>query len=120
MDKMLNVVIVMARCSKKEGAYGIRIEEKDKGHWVADWAFQTNESVAKREGYDKGEIRGRFSLSGEFPGCPYCGNSDILQCSCGKIFCWDGKTKTNTCPWCGSAGDVGDKVIESVSFGEDR
>lgn len=120
MDRLPNVVIVMARCAYSRQAFGIRFEEKRRHQWTADWAFAIKEAAAKREGYDKGEIIGEFSLDGVYPGCPHCGASHIVKCGvCGKAACWDGLHSTVTCPWCGSTGQIGG-YIESLDTSSDR
>ena len=66
------VVIIMARCSHSKQSFGIRLEEKLTSQWMADWAFPIKEVAAKREGYDKSEIAGSFSVDDAYPGCPHC------------------------------------------------
>ncbi len=41
------------------------------------------------------------------PTCPCCGSQfGVVICSCGNIMCSDGQT--NTCPWCGEEGSLGE------------
>lgn len=121
MDDRPHVMIVLARCSRRaEGAaFGMRFEEKQRGYWEADWAFAIKETSAKREGYDRGKISGHFLFATAYPGCPHCGTKCIFQCGCGKVGCWDGESKTVTCPWCKCRTELrGD--IESLDAGGDR
>jgi transcription elongation factor Elf1 len=41
----------------------------------------------------------------EYPGCPHCGGSGFVLCSCGKVGCNDG-ADYYTCPWCGESGEL--------------
>ncbi len=66
MPRDINVVIITAHCSKTGNRMGIRLEEKSRRHWVADWAFKIKESVASKEGYDKSRVDGQFEFSHEF------------------------------------------------------
>jgi hypothetical protein len=114
-----NVVIVMARCSRSGQGFGIRFEEKARSQWIADWAFAIKEAVARKEGYDRGEITGTFGFATAYPGCPHCHAPSIFQCSCGKVACWDGERRTVTCPWCKVTVEL-DSQIERLSAGRDR
>jgi len=101
----LNAKVILARCSKSKKSFGIRIEQR--GDWVSTWAFPIDERKARREGYSENST---VTLSGEnddnYPGCPYCGSSDSVKCTCGKIGCGGGVREYGdfaeyTCPWCG-------------------
>lgn len=100
MSSLPNVVIIMARCRHSGQGFGIRFEEKSRSQWVGDWAFPVKEQVAKKEGYDRSEIRGTFSFDEAYPGCPHCGAKDLFKCHCSKVACWDGESRTVVCPWC--------------------
>jgi TerY-C metal binding domain len=113
------VVIVMAKCSRMRQGFGIRFETKRSRQWTADWAFAIKEAVAKREGYDRSEITGKFEFDEAYPGCPHCRNSSIVLCGCGKVACWNEEQMTVLCPWCGITGNVMGQ-IERLSAGGDR
>lgn len=115
---MINVVIVMARCTRGKQSFGIRLEEKTPRQWVADWAFPIKETLASKEGYGRSEISGGFMLDGTYPGCPYCKATGFFKCGCGKVACWDGERTTVTCPWCGSTSSIGGQ-IEGLTAGGD-
>lgn len=115
---MINVVIVMARCSRDKLSFGIRLEEKSPRQWTADWAFAVKETLAKKEGYGRNEIRGAFLLDGAYPGCPYCKVKGFVKCGCGKVACWDSERTTVTCPWCGDTSAIGGQ-IEGLAAGGD-
>lgn len=115
-----NVVIVVARCSAHKQLLGIRFQETDPNRWEADWAFPLKENTARRQGYDRGEIAGRFVFAGGYPGCPYCRAPSIFKCGrCGKVACWDGVQRTVVCPWCGNGATLSG-TIESMAAGGDR
>lgn len=96
----------------------MRFEEKSKGRWVADWAFAVKEAYAKKEGYEHTTIAGTFTLDTAYPGCPYCEAKSFFNCGCGKVNCWDGKTKIVACSWCNQTSELGGQ-IETLSAGED-
>ncbi len=119
------VVIIMARCSKNKQSFGIRLEEKLPGEWIADWAFAIKESVAKREGYEKSEITGSFLIDDAYPGCPYCEEKSFVLCKgtlfsrCNKVSCCSGEQGSiHTCPWCGNKAKISG-YIENLSAGND-
>lgn len=114
-----NVVIVMSRCNRDKGSFGIRLEEVTHNRWVADWVFAIKEEIAKKEGYTQREVAGTFALHNTYPGCPYCHAKSIFRCSCGKVNCWDGETHLVPCAWCEALTEIGG-TIESLSTGEDH
>lgn len=119
VEGLPNVVILMARCEHTGQSFGVRMEEKARGRWVADWAFALKETAAKREGYDQTQINGSFAFDAAYPGCPYCEATGLYKCQCEGIACWTGKGQSVTCPWCGANGQVGGPV-ESLKAGVDR
>jgi len=119
MEISPQVVVVMAKCSRANKLFGIRIEEKQPAQWLANWSFSIVEKKAKREGYDRNVVRGTFGTDSSYPGCPHCHSPGFFQCSCGKIACWDGETRKVTCPWCNVRGKLG-REINHLSAGIDR
>ncbi len=115
---MLQVTVVTARCSRNGRLYGIRFERMA-GSWVGTWAFAIGEERASREGYGRNEIRGAFSFSPEYRGCPHCEQIALVKCSCSKVSCWDGVTEEHCCPWCHRSGKLTGGV-ESLQAGGDR
>lgn len=100
----INAKVVLCKCRKSKGFFGIRIEER-KNDWVRTWAFKINEDKAKQEGFEKTKISGSMVPTPEYPGCPYCGAIGIAQCSCGRLFCGPGESNMAVCPWCGQKGE---------------
>jgi hypothetical protein len=116
--------VILAKCGKNGNTYGIRVEQHG-NEWVSTWAFPIDEAKAKREGFDRAKITGAFHPIEDYPGCPYCGTTKLLQCGCGKMICCneaitggcninpslkgcvEGKNSTTVtnilfkCPWCG-------------------
>lgn len=113
------VVIVLARCSVDRQGFGMRYARLDSRVWSLTWAFAIKERVASREGYDRTTIRGEFVTSSEYPGCPHCGRGAFFRCGCGRVACWDGESRSVTCPWCGSTGELSG-VLSSLEGGGDR
>jgi hypothetical protein len=86
--------------------FGVRVQ-KINGDWKKTWAYEIDDSNAKREGYDKTTITGSLKNAEGYPGCPYCGNEGVYQCSCGKLSCDDFVSKSVHCYWCGQElGDI--------------
>jgi len=119
MNEKTEVVIVLMRCSHLRSSSGIRFEKRAEQDWAGTWAFKLREAGAKREGFDKNVIEGAISFDVAYPGCPYCNASSIFQCGCGKVGCWDGETRSVTCPWCGQEGEL-QGHIQSLSAQADR
>jgi len=119
--------VLLAKCGGPDKTYGIRVEQRG-GDWVSTWAFPIDETKAKREGFHKTKITGSFRPAPEYPGCPYCQNNNLLQCGCGKMFCYKepralsksetkNESKTDNalkCPWCGvTINEI--KTVESFT-----
>ena len=119
MPHDLNVVIISAHCSKSRHRMGIRLEEKSRNHWVADWAFKIKDSVASREGYDKTRVDGQFEFSQKFPGCPYCESHSFVLCECQSLLCYESNVRRFSCPKCGLVGTVGDETVTSLTASQD-
>ena len=107
----------MARCNYTKQNFGIRFEERQKGQWIADWAFAVKETYDKKEGYNHNTITGTFTFDYAYPSCPHCHARSIFKCSCGKVNCWDGETTNVTCSWCSQTVKLGGN-IETLSAGE--
>jgi len=105
----LNAKVIIARCSKTQKCFGIRIEQRG-NDWVRTWAFPIDEQKAKNEGFEANKVTGSMNAVDDYPGCPHCGNTGFVHCSCGKISCWIGEG-IHTCPWCRKEGNV--QIAES-------
>jgi hypothetical protein len=114
-----NIVIVMSRCTQFKAGFGIRLERQAAKQWQATWAFAIKEGVAKKEGYDKSQITGNFSLATSYPGCPHCQARGFFKCGCGNVACWNRENRTVICPWCGQRGELSGEVT-SLNAGADR
>jgi serine/threonine protein phosphatase PrpC len=106
MRRVLNVVIVLARCSQQGHSFGLRVEETARNYWNIDWAFAMKEAAAQREGYDRGKIKGTFRFDAAYPGCPFCKAPSIFSCGCGGVGCWDRSSRIVTCPWCDDTAEL--------------
>ena len=117
VGELPNVLIVLARCERRDGLFGVRMEEVARRRWVATWAFPVRPKTAEREGYGTATARGEFTFAPAYPGCPHCERGGLFVCGCGKVGCWDGKGKV-TCPWCGHSGRP-DGAVDSLRAGGD-
>lgn len=99
--------VVLAKCGKSYGAYGIRIERRSDQAWHCTWAFPITEKGASNEGYGSTMISGRVDLDAEYPGCPHCGSKGWVSCGyCKKLTCWNSEGSAFTCAWCKHSGNV--------------
>lgn len=114
-----NIVIAMGRCSHSKQGFGIRFERKSASEWGASWAFAIQDAAAKKEGYEKARMDGRFVFDDAFPGCPHCDAKVFFLCGCGKIACWNGTSQRVTCPWCKQSGEISGEVT-ALEGGGDR
>lgn len=112
------VGIVAARCAATSRLFGIRFVSSSPESWLGEWAFDLLDDEGEREGYDRTELGGTFGFGREYPGCPYCNSMSLIKCGCGRVTCWDGKTPTAKCAWCGSRASVGG-TVENLSAGAD-
>lgn len=95
------MIAVMCRCSKTNKLFGIRFDKAKGQVWECAWAFPMKEGAEKREKGYSSSVKGSFVIGDEYPGCPHCGNPSFFLCvRCGKISCWDGKTRRVVCPNC--------------------
>jgi hypothetical protein len=109
--------VILAKCSKHNRTFGIRVE-KSANDWVSTWAFPIDDNKAKREGFDRNEMKGSFLPTTDYPGCPYCGGEALVQCRCGKMICYSTNSRIDNkiekrqkgkrdeaavhCHWCGT------------------
>ena len=119
MLEMNEAVVVLSKCAEVHKTYGIRAERVSHNGWRFTWAFPIKEASAKREGYDRTSIGGSIDCTDDYPGCPYCGQSNFTLCDCGHISCTILKRGIFTCEWCGSQGKIGDYTGEEISAGMD-
>ena len=117
----LNAKVIMARCSRTNKTFGVRIEQRG-NDWRRTWAFPIDERKAKREGFDANTVTGSMDADDKYPGCPYCKSFGFVQCGCGKIGCMGGVRVHGdyadyTCPWCGNTGTLNNADSFNVSGG---
>lgn len=117
--ELASVVVVTARCKESQQTFGIRLEQRSEGHWIADWAFGLREAVARKEGYGPAGITGTFRFADAYPGCPHCRARSIFKCSCEKISCWNGEQRNVVCAWCGATIQL-DREIDALTVVGDR
>jgi len=94
----MEAAVIIAKCPKRSLIYGIRIQKMNDGDWWRTWTLSIDERKAHNEGYDATEVQGNLYCTEEYPGCPYCGTRNFVQCNkCRKISCWNGESRL-TCP----------------------
>lgn len=101
----MEAAVILAKCPKRKLIYGMRTQKLSDGDWWRTWAFPVDEHKANYEGYDVTKVQGNLYHTDEYPGCPYCGTKNFVQCNtCHKISCWGGETRL-ICEWCGNDMD---------------
>lgn len=85
VSEFKEAVVLIAKCGESHKSYGIRMEKTGADRWLTTWAFPIKDSSAKREGYDKIQVKGDISFSDDYPGCPYCGRHGLTLCPCGHF-----------------------------------
>lgn len=97
------IVILHARCGKSKQFYVIRYRRAGRkkpyetvaAYQAPDFDFSSGE---KGKDIEFGELGGG-------PPCPYCQQTILSVCECGKLFCAAPieRTKSLRCPWCGES-----------------
>ena len=67
MSDFNDAVVLIAKCGESQKTYGMRLEKTGHDRWLTTWAFPIKESSAKREGYDKVQVKGDISLQMTIP-----------------------------------------------------
>lgn len=107
------MIAVMCRCGKSEKLFGIRFDTDNGKDWEVAWAFPLKEGADKREKGYAVSVKGNFEISTDYPHCPHCGNPTFFMCgTCGKLTCWDGKTKRVVCANGGHENVLTSRVTE--------
>ena len=103
----------MAMCEETKKPFGITVNPQ-RGCYAFTWAFKINPDQAKREGYDKTNVRGAVMYDPEFNGCPHCGSKQFYICNrCKKVVCYHGQEYV-TCPNCGNSSSL--RITEAVDL----
>ena len=115
----MEAAVIFAKCRKRNGIYGMRVQKMEDGDWWRTWAFPVEERKAYEKELPATSLHGNLYNTKQYPGCPYCGTINLVQCNkCGKFTCWNGENHL-TCPWCDN--EMGNLVISEVSVsGKDR
>jgi hypothetical protein len=119
VSEFKEAVVLIAKCGESHKSYGIRMEKTGADRWLTTWAFPIKDSSAKREGYDKIQVKGDISFSDDYPGCPYCGGHGLTLCLCGHLSCTIMRSNVFTCEWCGMQGEIGNYSGETIVAGAD-
>lgn len=119
MKELNEAVIVLSKCTEHHKTYGMRVQKAGRNKWFVTWAFPIKESAAKREGYDKTSVKGDITFTEEYPGCPYCGKTPVVVCSCGHLNCNHLNNGMFQCEWCGMQGQIGAYTGEGIIAGMD-
>lgn len=105
----MTAVVALSRCAKTKKMYGIRFARTGRD-WEYTWAFPIQEKAALNEDYDKTTITGTLIQGEEYPGCPHCKAKSFFYCSCGKLNCWNEKSRRVTCAWCNGTGTLSGSI----------
>ena len=81
--------------------------KSDGGRWRPAGAFKLDEGIGAfpLEDLDKYSSDGdAVSIDDGHDNCPYCRNTRLVNCRCGKTYCESEAATSGTCPWCGNYG----------------
>lgn len=110
----MEAAVIMQMCSRNKRPFGVRTQKMEDHDWWRTWSFVIDERRAQSEGYDVTPVQGNLYATKEYPGCPYCGALNFVQCNrCRKISCWNQETRMN-CPWC--SNDMNNIVTATEKF----
>ena len=105
-----SVEIVLGRCKKGRGTFGMRIEQQLDFTWLLTWSFPIAHKRAQREGYGSRMIPSPRLLP-EIPACPHCRSASFIQCGrCRKLTCWTPGEACFSCQWCSNSGPVSGQI----------
>src|SRR3990170_2945855 len=111
-DVTRRIAIVMARCMISKADFGVRFEVMN-DVWTGTWAFPISSDLARREGYDRRQIEGKFALSPSYPRCPHCERPGLFKCgNCSGVACWHPEKSEVSCPWCSRRGRVEGEIAQ--------
>ena len=109
----MEAAVILAKCRKRNGIYGMRAQKMEDGDWWRTWAFPIEESRDYEKEFPDSSLRGNLYNTKQYPGCPYCGSVNLVQCNkCKKLSCWNGEDHLE-CPWCGQ--EIGNLVVSEDS-----
>ncbi|GHT44631.1 hypothetical protein FACS189454_02590 [Planctomycetales bacterium] len=93
--------LYMQKYEKQKGLVGFVRKYKPAGTYKLGEGI----GVFPLEDLDKYSSDGNaVSVNNGFNPCPYCENSQIVGCRCGKTYCEKNGATSGTCPWCGKQG----------------
>lgn len=111
--------VIISRCERSHGGYGMRVEEREDGTWWATWTYALDEKRAEREGFGQTIIRSTLNVDRPFRGCPHCEANSFVKCGvCERFSCWRGAPMWK-CAWCATSGTP-TGAITSFGTGGDR
>lgn len=107
-ENKVEYLVVPARCVKSKKLFIMRAVRRNHAKkYRFDGSYPVDESYFELSGCGESELTVSTSeICGDVPPCPYCGNRDFGQCSCGKCHCLHSTNAREVkCPWCGSVND---------------
>jgi hypothetical protein len=116
----MNADVLLARCERGSGLYGIRVEERSDA-WYATWAFAIDQRRVAHEKYGGSVVTSSLLLGDGFPGCPHCEATSFVKCGeCANLTCWDGVLRVWRCRWapCRCSGVPGGAIESFARHGD--
>jgi len=97
------------KCSTTKKLYMQKYVKDSSGIYRSAGAFPLDKGIGAfpLKDIDKYKSDSDVSISisdNGFGSCPYCSNTVMGQCSCGKMLCKSSEPVA-TCPWCGEVGN---------------
>lgn len=97
----------MAYCHNHREPFGIHLtRDEENGNWAIDYAFALSErSSDAYAAIRASKLRGKFTFPDCYPGCPHCGNRQLIRCNCGELNCFVTHDKDFEPFYCMSCGE---------------
>jgi hypothetical protein len=98
------------KCSHEKKLYMQKYVKQEGGNYrpAGTYKLDQGNGAFPLEDLDKYKSDGEaVNISVGFDPCPYCRNTSLIKCNCGKVYCEKAGATSGTCPWCGNHGPYG-------------
>jgi hypothetical protein len=95
------------KCSQEKKLYMQKYRKQEGGNYRPAGTYKLDQGVGAfpLENFDKyGSDGNAVDISVGNDPCPYCRNTGLANCRCGKTYCEKANATNGTCPWCGNKG----------------
>ncbi len=106
-------------CSKKPGVQSLMTYEVSTKEAVLIKATPLSNTTgfSSKESQNRLTVKRKIMISGDYDGCPYCGQVSVVHCNCGTISCGPDRNSRHTCPGCGDRHRTVPRRQKTTLFG---